>query len=368
MTVVGGRLHPRQWVSVVSSVLVISALHYETALHAVVLHEVFTRLYYLPIVFAALSGGTGAGLATAAMASVLYLPHVIMGWHAWPAVQVGQYAEQVVFVIIAVVSGRLGTRLREERNRAQETGLELAEALRQLRANLDERIQLDRLATTGQLATGMAHELRNPLAAAHGALDIIERGTLPQERRVEFFEIARGGIDRAATTIQDLLDFARPSPPSDVLVDVCQLVHQAWRLTAGALSAGGVVVEVETPEHPVLATVDVGQVQRALVALMLETPHASGARRIVVRVLDDPGHARVSLWLPGDGHRHDVVASLFEPFADARVGHGLTLALARRLVENQGGNLRTEDGGNGVLVLVSFRGLRADGHESGTAA
>lgn len=362
------RLSVRQWAVVASSVLLISALHYETALHAVVLHEVFTRLYYLPIVFAAITGGVAAGLVTAAVASLLYLPHVILGWHASPAIAVGQYAEQVVFVIIAMVAGSVGSRLRHERARAEVARADLAETLARLRASVDEQLRLDRLATTGQLATGMAHELRNPLAAARGALDIVERGDLSPERRIEFFGIARGGLERASTVIQDLLEFAKPRPASDAIVDLVHLVRQTWRLTTGSLGAGDVIAEFEMPNDPVFAHVDVVQAQQALVAFMLETPRATGARRVVITIRDEHGRAAVNFLLQGEPRRSAPWNSLFEPFVDARVGHGLTLALAKRLVENQGGTCRAEEAADGVRVVVTFRGPDVRTHRAGSAA
>ncbi len=342
------------WVAVAASVVAISAGHYATSMHALVLHEVFTRLYYLPIVWAALAGGTVAGVATVLFATALYLPHVVVGWHAWPAVQVGQYGEVVVFVLMAVVSGQIGARLREERDRAQAASEQRAEALRRLESSLEERLQVDRWVTTGQLATGMAHELRNPLGAARGALDILEQRTSRREHHDEFFGIARRGIDEAARLVQDLLDFARPNPPANMVVDLCEVLHQAHRLTGGALAARDVSVEMSLCGEPAFVAVDVTQMQRAVVTLLLEAPQVIDTRHVEAAVSRDGGRSVVTIRLRGVGDRVDRIDSLFVPFSDARVGHGLTLALAKRLVENQGGTLRAEPCPEGVLLTLSL--------------
>lgn len=342
------------WVAVAASVVAISAGHYATSMHALVLHEVFTRLYYLPIVWAALAGGTVAGVATVLFATALYLPHVVVGWHAWPAVQVGQYGEVVVFLLMAVVSGQIGARLREERDRAQAASEQRAEALQRLESSLEERLQVDRWVTTGQLATGMAHELRNPLGAARGALDIVEQGTSQREQHDEFFGIARRSIDEASRLVQDLLDFARPSPPADMVVDLREVLQQAYRLTTGALAARDVSVEMSLGGEPAFVAVDVAQMQRAMVTLLLEAPQMIDTRHVEAAVSREGGRSVVTIRLRGVGDRVDRVDSLFEPFSDARVGHGLTLAIAKRLVENQGGTLRAGPCPEGVLLTLSL--------------
>lgn len=74
-------------VGVVGSVVSITVLHYTTSVHSVLPHEVFQRLYYLPIVVAAVLFGYREALATSVLASVLYVPHIVLSWHAWPALQ-----------------------------------------------------------------------------------------------------------------------------------------------------------------------------------------------------------------------------------------------------------------------------------------
>jgi signal transduction histidine kinase len=348
----------RQWAGLALAVIAISIGHYGTSLHAIVLHEVFTRLYYPPIVFAALWGGAGAGLATALLASALYLPHVLVGWHAWPAVQVGQYAEVAVFLLIGAVAGRIGTKLRRERDRARSAGLQLEEALDRLQASLDERLRIDRDVTVGRIATGMAHEIRNPLGAARGALDILESRVISPQCRTEFAEIAREAIARASLVLDDLLEFARPRPPAVQRTDLGDLVSRTARLVATALAERGVRLELAPlPGSPVVVAVDAAQLQRALVTVLLEGPAALGARRIGLGVGTQAGQAAITIDML-DSSRPGPVGTLFEPFSDARVGHGLALALARRLVENQGGSVHVDGSAGGVRIVLSLAGTR----------
>jgi len=82
---------------IVAAVIVVSGLHYFASTRTILLHEIFSRLYSLPIVVAAVRYGAQGGLATALLASALYLPHIVLDWHAWPVFEVRQYGEVVLF-------------------------------------------------------------------------------------------------------------------------------------------------------------------------------------------------------------------------------------------------------------------------------
>ena len=121
----------RPWrlgLSVALSIVAISIAHYITSAHSTVLHEVFKRLYYLPIVVAAVTAGTRGGLAASALSSVLYLPHVVLRLHAWPLLDVEQYGEVLLFNVVAIVTGMLADRVRAERDCSQDAVARLQKA------------------------------------------------------------------------------------------------------------------------------------------------------------------------------------------------------------------------------------------------
>lgn len=132
----------------------ITVLHYITSLHSVLLHEVFQRLYYLPIVVAAVLFGSRTALATSILATVLYVPHIVLSWHAWPVLQVDQYGEVLLFNLVGLVTGALADRLRVERNRYRKAARDLARANEERLASTNERLRIDRLVTVGRLASG----------------------------------------------------------------------------------------------------------------------------------------------------------------------------------------------------------------------
>lgn len=335
----------RTWAAaLIASVCIVSVLHYVTSYHSVPFHELFQRLYYLPIVVAAILYGTSGGLAIAALSGALFVPHVIFDWHAWPLFQVGQYAEIVVFTLVGGITGWLADRLRSERDHSQRTAEELDEACRRLEASIDERVRADRLLTIGRLASGIAHEIRTPLSGLLGSLEILGSDVPPPGHpRREFLTIATREVERLNRVVAEFLDFARPAAPSTLSADVVAVVDAAARLARPTLSLQGGDVEVDVRTPTPHAVVDVDQLQRALLNILLD--ETAVRRRACIRVVVDRGErvARITIATPLPANRAGVdLAEIFEPFPPSDPGAGLTLAAVRRVIENQQGTICAE--------------------------
>ena len=337
-------------VGVVGGVVSITVLHYITSLHSVLLHEVFQRLYYLPIVVAAVLFGLRAGVATSALSTVLYLPHVVMSWHAWPVLQVDQYGEVLLFTLVAIVTGLLADRLRLERNRYREAAVDLERANRELAARSEERVHLDRLVTVGRLASGIAHEVRNPLGSILGCLEILAVGL--QDGKSEFVTLAREEVTRLETVVTEFLEFAHPAPPSRQPNDLRDLLDGAVRLARPNLVRRGLEIEVAELGQAVMVDLDGEQLQRALVNVLLDPLATARGGQIRVSVGVAASNARIRIEVPGVSEAGRLAAEIFDPFPQCGNGHGLSLAVARRLFENQGGSVRAEADGRALRYVV----------------
>ena len=353
-------LHPSRtarWhaLGIVGTVVSITTLHYVTSVHSVLLHEVFQRLYYLPVVAAGVLFGWRAALATSALASVLFVPHIVMAWHAWPVLQVDQYGEVLLFNLVGLVTGVLADRVRQERNRYREVAVRLENAHAEIVARMDERFSMDRLVTVGRLASGIAHEIRNPLGSLLGCLEIlapaVRKGGAERE---EFLSLARDEIARLESIVSEFLEFARPAPPKRHLTDLRELVGAAVRLANLDLAGRGIRVDVETVEAPTWVDLDPEQLQRALVSILLD-PLAPGTRgRLVVSVESIVATGRIRIHVPGVLIAQRIATQIFDPFPDCGNGHGLSLAVARRLIENQGGTAHVEADGTTLRYTIDL--------------
>lgn len=335
------RRHRRGVVAIAVAVLAISGLHYLTSLHSVVLHEVFKRLYYVPIVIAAVTCGIRGGLAASGLSTLLYLPHVVLEWHAWRVPGAEQYGEMLMFNVVAVVTGVLADRLHAERQRSQDATSELQDAYAKLEAGNVERMRLDRLVTTGRIASGIAHEIRTPLAGLLGSLEILETEFTGDHPKAEFVAIARRQIARLQEVVTEFLEFAQPAPPTVRTVNLRQLTEATARLARTTLARRGVSIDVQVITPTVTANIDAEQVQRALLGIMLADSPSFRDGHIGISIAECGPTAQITLDLEGETSI-PIVGDLFEAFPTSARGHGLALATAGRLITNQRGTARAE--------------------------
>lgn len=321
--------------------MAISGLHYLTSLHSFVLHEVFKRLYYVPIVVAAVTAGSRGGLAVSVLSTLLYLPHVALQWHAWPVLEAEQYGEMLMFNVVAIVTGALADRLRAERQRYHDAAAELREAYAKVRAGNDERLRVDRLVTIGRIASGIAHEIRTPLASVWGSLEILGGEFPPEHPKTEFVEIAKREIARLQRVVTDFLEFAQPAPPTVQAVDLRLVAETTARLARPALACRGVSIDVHAIDAAVTANVDAEQLQRALLSMMLAGAPSPRDGRIVLTIQQRGEMAQITVELEG-ATSLPAVGEIFEPFPTSGHGDGLALATAGRFIENQRGAVRAE--------------------------
>ena len=348
----------RWWAAALTgSVAVISLLHYVTSYHSVPFHEIFQRLYYLPIVVAAMIYGVKGGLGTAALSAALFVPHVILNWHAWPIFQLGQYAEVVVFTLVGTITGLLADRLRAQRDRCQLTAAELDRTCQRLEASVEERVRADRLVTIGRLASGIAHEIRTPLGGLLGSLEILGADIPSSHPKAEFLAIARQQVERLNRVVTEFLDFARPPAPASRPTDLGSVVETVARLAGPALSVHGGAVDVEIPARRPHAIVDVDQLQRALLNILLDETvvrRGGGIHVSVDATTEQAARITIATSVTSDAATREL-ADIFEPFPASDPGAGLTLASARRVIENQDGTIRAEfDAGRHFRFLIEL--------------
>jgi PAS domain S-box-containing protein len=213
----------------------------------------------------------------------------------------------------------------------------------------------ERLASLGTMAAGLAHEIRNPLNAAHLQLTLVDRRLARATPDVggarEAVSLAAGEIKRLASLVGEFLDFARPQPLRRSRADLRQTAEVIVALLAPLASDVGVDLVLE-PGEPVIAEFDDEKMKQVLHNLVRNAVEAAGAGGAVrVRVLHRSREAVLEVEDDGPGFPPD--AALFEPFFTTKEsGTGLGLAIVHRIVTDHAGAVDVaRRGGNTVLSV-----------------
>lgn len=331
-------------------VAVITALHYVTNIHDARLHDIYRRLYYLPIVLSGLWFALRGGLVTALSISILFIPHVIFQWGHHPTMEPEQYLEIILFNVIGGLTGFLAGKEQEQTGRYQQAAQQLEasfyELKRQSETILDFEEQLrraDRLAALGELSAGMAHEIRNPLASIRGTAEILRDGIAADDPRSEFATILIREVDRLNRVVADFLDFAKPVRAERSRIDLMSSLAEVVALTRHA--AAKKKIEMTLAGGPTLELVaDSNQLKQAFLNLILNAIEAMpDGGRLAIASGQVGEEACVDFTDSGSGIPSEHLANIFSPFfTTRRDGTGLGLAITQRIVTGHGGYIKVE--------------------------
>jgi signal transduction histidine kinase len=236
----------------------------------------------------------------------------------------------------------------------------MVQQLRESRAEIERlhRTQMSRaehLATLGELATGLAHEIRNPLAGIAGVIEIIGRDLPSTSPARAVVKDVRQEIARINHIVTDLLQTARPHPPRVSKSDLNTTVEHAVML--GRQQAMMKSVEITLQKDASLPEVehDSDQIHQVLLNLLLNSLQAiDGQGKITVTLKPQGKFATVEVADNGRGIAPEHLPSIFRPFYTTKgEGTGLGLSLARRIVEDHHGAIEVSSTlGQGTKFVV----------------
>lgn len=242
-------------------------------------------------------------------------------------------------------------------------GRNFNQMVRRLRESVDEierlhRTQMSRaehLATLGELATGLAHEIRNPLAGIAGVVEIIGRDLPSTSPARAVVKDVRQEISQINRIVTDLLQTARPHPPEIRRSDLnTTLEHAVMLARQQALSKP---IEIAFRKNESLPEVehDSGQIHQVLLNLLLNSMQAiEGSGKITVELERQAESAAIIVSDTGRGIPPEHLPNIFRPFFTTKGnGTGLGLSLARRIVEDHQGRIHvTSSPGQGTKFVV----------------
>lgn len=237
----------------------------------------------------------------------------------------------------------------------------------------DEMVRTSKLAFLGEMAAGMAHEIRTPLGIIRSSAQLIERRMQAggDQEGGEWAMYIREESDRLARVVTELLDFVKPVPPMKSSVDLALLARRAANLLTSEAGNRGIIVEVRAPTAPVVAPCDADQIHQVCLNLIMNALQASARGSTVSVSVEDRGDvAALVVSDRGCGFPDGMAERLFEPFTSQRDGGiGLGLAIVRRIVRAHGGDVtaRNRAGGGAKFAVLLPKTGATDQPAAGTA-
>jgi signal transduction histidine kinase len=340
--------------------ILISASQHLTAPTQIYWHNLFQVLYYVPTVVSALVFGWRCGFAVGATAGISHLPYIIQVAHVLPGYAVEQSVEMPLLCFVGVLTGILSDRERKQKRDLERTTRRLTEVYRELQLNFEQMKRAERLFAVGQLAAGLAHELRNPLWSVNGAVGMLKRNAHLEPKLQECLDIISKESQRLNRLLSEFLDFARPRPPKFQTIDVDGLLESVLQLADHAVGHSAVQLRKEVSRNMPSFHGDPEMVKQMLLNLVINA----------VQAMPDGGEVVLSAWVEGDqllvgvrdhgcGIKAEIKDKIFDPFFTTKeAGTGLGLAVAHQIVEQHGGVLKAEanpDGGMTFFALLPVR-------------
>jgi signal transduction histidine kinase len=242
-------------------------------------------------------------------------------------------------------------------------GRDFNRMLEQLRENHEEidrlhRTQMSRaehLATMGEMATGLAHEIRNPLAGIAGVIEIIGRDLPSTSPARAVVKDVKQEITQINRIVSDLLETARPRPPQVRSGDLNTTVEHAVMLARQQALSKPITIELQKSSSLPPVAHDPDQIHQVLLNLLLNAIQAiDGKGQITVEISQRDRNALVIVTDTGRGISPEHLPNVFRPFYTTKGnGTGLGLSLARRIVEEHHGHVEaTSIVGKGTKFVV----------------
>jgi len=238
-----------------------------------------------------------------------------------------------------------------------------AAVLARLKRTEREALRAEQLAWVGQMAAGIAHEVRNPLMSIKLLIQAAADGRQGDRLRPRDMRVLDEEIVRLEGIISSFLDFARPPQPVKTLLDVASLLDQVVAGMMPRADIQDVSLRVDSPHRPLLVEADANQLRQVFYNLLINALDAQpGGGRIVVTVAslsdrDVPSKPSVEVRVEDDGpglpdHLHN---DIFDPFVSTKEsGMGLGLSISRRIIEDHGGTIRAETRSEAGAVFTVY--------------
>jgi signal transduction histidine kinase len=225
-------------------------------------------------------------------------------------------------------------------------------------------VRAEQLASLGQMAAGLTHEIKNPLAGVSAALELLRDENDESDPAREIYDQMLAELRRVTGTVESLLRLGKPQPPQRAEVDLGRVAREVTSLFGARLRRQGVTLETEIADSVPPLQLDAGLMVQLLMNLLTNAMQASD-RGGTIKVLIAPFPRRDGVVMAvsdsGRGIAPEDLERIFDPFFTTKEeGTGLGLPICRQIVEQHGGTMQIEsERGRGTRVMVVLPDLAA---------
>ena len=217
--------------------------------------------------------------------------------------------------------------------------------------------QSEKLASIGQLASGIAHEIQNPLAGISGALKVIHSEMKEGESNKEILKMILEQVNRLSKTAGDLLSFARPSVPKKVTSNLNEIIEQTVFFVQQQAEVQGIEIKKDLNKNQLKASVDPELMKQVFLNIMLNGIQAmkkGGTLFISSKIRNSDSMIEINFTDTGMGIKEEDKRKIFNPFFTTKhKGTGLGLYIVKNIVESHNGELRVNsEPGKGTTFTI----------------
>jgi len=238
----------------------------------------------------------------------------------------------------------------------------LSDMLREVELSYQKELQhADRLSTLGELAAGIAHEIRNPLAAISGAIHVQTMEMAADDPNRKIMEEIQDEVKRLDNSLKSFLAYSRPAKPQFTHVPLDELIEKALTLCARSGQFSGIQLEQKFDQNIPPVYVDPFLMQQVLVNIIINALQAMNHQsqlKVQTALIDTEQDRRVKITISdtGPGIPSDVLDKIFQPFFSTKSqGTGLGLAIANRIVEQHRGKISVQSApGQGTTFAIEI--------------
>ena len=311
--------------------LCITFLHYTTIPTLYPLHSFYSGLYYIPLFFGAMMWGLRGSLFVYLMVLIFDSPFIIFGWSGRFIPEVVRLYNLILQGVFAIFVGLVSQRERRIRDRAE---------------------KLRYLAGLGQVATTIAHDLRNPLITILGFSKRMREGKGDADEALQEISSAARSMQKI---VDNVLDFSKPLRLDSKTEDICRVISRVYGLCKVRAVEKGIKLLMELAPAPVYMSIDALLMERALMNLVNNSIEASRAgQTIVISAALHKSRLMVRIADEGEGMDKETLANVFVPFyTKKKSGTGLGMPIVKKIIEEHKGEIEIDsEPGKGTEVKI----------------